>query len=253
MGNKFTWLDSIFSVPVIGVKMKPWFKYPKEGWELINSLSVDFDKAGEEVTCHPDSNFSTVLKKSDGLFIRLDMENVVVGFSYDVSLKNKAGQLPSLELPDRILNYTEIMNRIVDEIKHIFKKSPWDDRREVNRIGIVSHTTLAMADLPPGLVRFKENLESLWGINSMLRSNSAILIKLSEEKDKFMRQCLHTLIYDKTVTSKTSDEVRFVMDWQKEYYKDMDCSKIDKEIEKNVEEAMTYFEEFGSGILLKEA
>jgi len=39
MKNDLMWLDNVIAVPTIGVKMKPWFEYPKAVWDIVSSLN----------------------------------------------------------------------------------------------------------------------------------------------------------------------------------------------------------------------
>ena len=113
----------------------------------------------------------------------------------------------------------------------------------VQRVGIVSNTSVSYDELPPGIFRFIDYIGRPWN-SSPEEFRIQIMGEIKKEKD-FSDRCIHHLAR----TENKEELINITFDWQRNFSlgKPLALESLIEILRDAEEEALAYFEEVAEG------
>lgn len=242
------WLDGVFAVPVIGIRLKPNFR-EFTAYENCFYLFVDYLHERKEydlaITETPNSFGHSVLLKKSGFTFQINLTNIVVGFTYEIGEEKHPGGLPSFVVPG-LKTYTEVIKNILDYLEIILNLTKDLKKFKYDRIGIVADANLNKESFPPGLNKWISHLGKPWE-EQLVKTEALVLAKLLEEETYF-DQCHHHLKFNEE-NQESGFELK--LDWQRNFKEPppLDSKKTLEQVVSCKDAAIEYFGRFGEGNL----
>jgi len=246
------WLDSLLAVPAIGVRISPDFKEifdfqrRLEGFLdfLVNEEKFGIEKL--EIKSQGIWGYSVSIQKTGFSFV-LTPNDIIGQYAYEIGQIPKPGGLPTFQLPET-MPYSQLLEKISTHVQKVFALIKDLRGFRFDRIGIVANVGSDKESLPPGVLKWIENLSKPWG--TLTKSESLLLAKLHEnEEGGYRDQCHHIVKFDDT-TPETG--IRFTLDWQRVFEGSIPISEgkgLSGNLTSCKNEALTYFQRFGEGDL----
>lgn len=246
------WMDNLFAVPAIGIRMNPnfneVFEFQKRFGGFFEYL-IHQEKYGVDqikIESQEIWGYSVTVRKTGFLFV-LTPRGIVSQFLYEVSKKEQPGGLPKFELPEPML-YSQALEKVRKYIEIIFGFMKDLKGFQYDRIGVVASVGSDKDSLPPGILRWLEYLGKPLG--NVTKSEASFLAKFQDSKEnEFYDQCHHLIRFD---DSAPEIGYRIVLDWQRMFDKPKvisDTRDLVTNLNSAKEEAIKYFQKFGEGDL----
>lgn len=243
--SKATWMDQVLAAPVVGVLFEPWMAFPSAVWSAIESLAEKKwrDDGGGKVQITARGATAVRVDRDNGIYFDLEPANVVCGFNYRVSVKERPGQLPEIVHASEARAYSELLTQVQQSLSDLLTElSP--KRRYLTRIGVVAECRLLEEHAPPGINQFVEAMGAPWP--GRLRAAQSTLLAELLHSDGTRDQCHHGMVMN--AYDRPGDWV-VRLDWQRLWTppQSMPASDVAKEMRLAAEAASSYFQDFGSG------
>lgn len=241
-----SWCDKLASTPTVGFFFPP---HATSGATIADRLAPLIDKwwdSDQRATFNIDKQdgFSFEITNDSGLKYIVDLSRIVVDFNHRLKLKPQSGGPPIVEMISTPQPYTVLLPRAAEELVRATELILGNNTsRPLEKVGIVTTTTVAEETVPPGIRRLLKLLGSPW--ESQLQAYHVSLTAKIKEGSDFTDRCGHLLIRTEQRDALTT--LKF--DWQRtfktpraarpDYLKDIvaACSM----------DAMKYFEELAEG------
>ncbi|MET4199080.1 hypothetical protein ABIA95_003080 [Bradyrhizobium sp. LA8.1] len=185
----------------------------------------------------------------DGFVYQADHLRAAVTFQYHLKAKPVSGGPPIMEMLSTPQPYTEMLPIVSEKLVEATRLLPQVSKRKILQVGIVSVTRAALADLPPGIVRFIEYLKRPWS-NKDLPSFSIEIVSEIEEAEHWVDRCQHRI-----VLAEDPDELMsLTFDFHRKFKVGQPSSESQMKtlLAKGSEAALSYFERIGEGNLFDE-
>lgn len=210
-GNVVVWCDKLASTPTVGFALD-WHFAPADS--LLESMSPFLDKLGQGLrprfNVERHASFEVNFTTDDGFQYAVGPRQISVAFHHKMKVKATSGAPPTMEMLSQPLPYTKLLNNVIDKLVDATLLIAGPKARQVNRVGIVSTTRVAIEDAPPGIARFVQYIGRPWkGFADFYNIN--ITSDLAKTKD-WSDRCIHIL----TKAEEDEDKLlRIQLDWQR--------------------------------------
>lgn len=235
----------------MGVRLSPHFA---SGDSIIDGLSkilrpLTTGKNDEsDFTVEQVAPFGLIIATNEGFRYQVDHTKVSVVFHHRMKAKQVSGGPPVMQLLSSAAPFSELLPRVSQKLVDAIIALPANGERSLLRVGVISTTTVAREDLPPGLKRFIEYVGKPWGrgIDDMLVNIFGNL----NDNDQWSDRCGHQMqLFD--------DEDKLpivVLDYQRTF---KNPSKINEDRLKQLfrqtsDDAVEYFERVAEGSMFDE-
>jgi hypothetical protein len=192
------------------------------------------------------SAFGVGLVTESGFHYAVDHEGVVVEFRHRWRVKPRSGNLPVAELLSKARPYSELLNEAVERLLQAVELVNGPRARLVQRLGIVTNTTVVASDAPPGVRRLIDYIGRPWGGN--LPAYAFEITGRLGSKDDYSDRCIHSVgMGELEINPDRLISVKF--DWQRDYViaRPIAIDAIRKQVEAGKKVALGYFEEVAEG------
>jgi hypothetical protein len=188
-------------------------------------------------------SFAVQLITDDGYQFFVNQQQLSVEFKHRLKVKPHSGGLPTAELISKPRPYTVVLQDVASKAIELSELVSGSKTRALSRIGIVSTTTVAEGDAPPGVARFLKFLVKPWpdGLDHFAIQIAAYIAKTDEYTDK----CIHG--FTKPEDPEQLNTLRF--DWQRTFTtpKIATPDVLKKQTMLAQKAALEYFEQLGEG------
>lgn len=242
------WLDGVFAVPVIGIRLEPHFKellaFENGFLSFINHLHED-KKLDLEITKTKEIWGYSVSLKKKGFNFKIYPTNIVIGFAYEIEEERRPGKFPHYIIPN-LTTYSELLKGISEYTEAILHNLKDVRGFKYNRIGIVADASLNKESFPPGLNNWIDYLGKPW--KGQTRKIEAVLLAKLDETQVYYDQCHHHIKFNE---ESPESGFEFKLDWQRLFKEPLrfDTKNMLETVAQCQEEAIKYFEKFGEGDL----
>lgn len=241
-----SWCDKLASTPSVGIKLNNRFIPCDELLSAISPLLNPLvDSKGKPLfIIDKENDFSIKFTTEDGFSYGIESSRLFVEFRHKMRLKPISGSLPTLEMLSQPKPYTQMLSDISSRLCDVALLVKEIEDRTINRIGIISNTTVAETEAPPGFKKYLEYMTAPWGAGAA--SDYAINISTEiKSESKWTDSCIHNF-------NRSNDEDALMsirLDWYREFNRERKLTNSSyKDIFEVAEKsAMEYFEEIAEG------
>jgi hypothetical protein len=163
-------------------------------WRPILDKLLDNDKPA--FTVESADPYSAVFSTDEGFKYQFDSESIAIVFNHRIRAKPTSGGPPVMELLSQAAPYTDLLSetikRLTEAISLIDIKG-----RHLQRVGIVSYTTVDRSDAPPGITKLIEQIASPLG-GSLETMQAMIGTRIAESSIWYLPRLPETLATDST-------------------------------------------------------
>jgi hypothetical protein len=239
-----SWCDKLASTPSVGIRLDPHFISSSTLLDLLTPLldTLNSEEKSRFNITKQDS-FNVELTTDNGFHYGFEPNRIYIDFRHRMKVKTQSGGPPVVEMISSPEPYSKLLpivcERIEEATTHILKSKG----RTIDRVGIVTTTTVLQDEAPPGIRRFIDYLAKPW--NSPLdHFEFQITSQLNDEKD-WEDRCIHQ--FSKAEDSEGLITMKF--DWQRTFKKEKNImsSTIKERLSHAQEAALLYFEELAEG------
>lgn len=239
-----SWCDKLASTPTVGFRLDPHYAASES---IISSLAPLFDVWGTpekpEFTISRLEVFRVDVQRENGFFYSIEPAKASVAFMHRMRLRPSSGGLPVGELISKPLPFSQLLDDATEQLISLSPKLPGAEKRSISRIGIVSTTTVASDDLPPGIQRMIKYFGRPW--SGSLKAYQINLTAVLSETDRWTDRCTHVI--NRPEDDEQLMTVRF--DWQRLPTHPLPITEesLKKEMAICQRAAIAYFEEVAVG------
>lgn len=239
-----SWCDKLASTPTAGLRLDPYVTSGDALFEalapVINGFIVN-DRLGLNVERH-DTTGITFITES-GYRYAVDHQKLAISFSHRVRAVPTSGGLPELKMLSTPQPYTLLLNDVLERLMEAALLLPEAKNRRIRRIGIVSLTSVAEEDLPPGIKKFIEYVGRPWARE--LESYSLSIASTLDETKLWRDHCIHTI----TKPDQPDELMTLNFDWGRNYEEPRILGRPSLKAisEEGREASLRYFEELAEG------
>lgn len=239
------WLDSVFSVPAIGLRLETNYETAPQIQSSLVPFINSLYKNDKKIIIKTSEIWGYTLNIV-GFIFTITYKEIIIQFNYNIDEKKIAGSLPSIEYPD-LKTYSELFNNSLKYLTDILSYLKNIDLF-FNRIGIVANANLDDTSIPPGLQKAKEYFGKPWN-NQLSNANISITAELNNE-DNYMDRCIHKIEFSKKNIQETGYIIS--LDWQRLFSEPQKISLALDNISECKNNAFEYFDKFGIGEIVYE-
>jgi hypothetical protein len=244
-----SWCNKLASTPSVGFRFKASYY---SGDAILHSLAPLLNswakpmKPGFTIQVH--ESFRIQLISDDGFLYAFDHDRMSVEFRHRLKIKAQSGGPPTAELISQPRPFTELLpevaNRAIEAIELVYGAKI----RTLERIGVVSTTSIAGDEAPPGIKRLLNYFGQPW--NNELDYFDINMAGLIEKTEDYTDRCIHSLKRPENKEELMS--IKF--DWQRTFSagKNATSDVLKKQASVAQEAALKYLEEIGEGNRLDE-
>lgn len=214
MATSKSWCDKLASVPTVGFRLLPHYA---SGDAIIDGLSpilnrmADIVKPSFQVV--QQTSFDFQFQVDNGFHYAIEPTKAVVSFRHRMKAKPTSGGPPIMEMMSSPLPYTTLLQEATRRVIEVAPLLPGrKGGRVLQRVGIMSITTVDKEEAPPGIVRFIEYVGRPWNTSPEF-FEITVASDLGGTGKGWKDRCIHTL--------KKSEEAESLLtiqlDWQREY------------------------------------
>jgi hypothetical protein len=238
------WLDGVLAVPAVGIRILPklseWEKFETFVYHFLDNLQT---KRKLDCEIKVEKPWALIISvKSVGYSFRINSENLIADFTYQIGSEEQAGKFPAQRIP-ATRAYSDLLNEELEYIKEILSVAKNVREVKFRRIGVVAKLILDKESIPPGISKWISHLGKPW--DGLLAAETLLTAKLHEEGG-YSDKCLHFLKFSEE-TPETG--FQFVLDWQR-YFKEpitLDERDTFEKVKICRDEALSYFKRLGEG------
>ena len=239
-----SWCDKLASTPAIGFKLDQHFLSSDA---ILNAIAPILDRwvEGDKqlFTVDKKEAFLLELSTQDGFFYGLDSSRAHVTFKHQLKAKSVSGGPPVMEMLSHPLPFTELLPEVSKRLIEAVLLIPGIKERTIVRVGIISFTTVADDEVPPGIARFIKYIGRPW--KGSVESLTCNIIAEIKNASDWSDRCIHTLVK----TDDPEELLTLKFDWQRTFTSPRRATpEALKEILERAEKASKeYFEELAEG------
>ena len=239
-----SWCDRLASVPAAGFRLDPHFA---SGDAILNAVSsildkeYENDKAKFNVTQH--QSFDVQWATEDGFHYVVEPTKVSVRFRHRMRARPMSLGPPVMEMLSKPLPYTELLPVVARRLVDTVVLLPGLSTRSVTRMGIMSTTTVADDEVPPGIGRFIEYIGRPWG-GALPHFEFAITAEIGKGGG-WTDRCIHTIQRPED----RSELMTVTLDWQRVFTAGhpINSTGLTEMLGEGQRAALRYFEDVGEG------
>jgi hypothetical protein len=158
---------------------------------LLEKLVDQFRNPTFTIIDQPNPN-SYAFTTADGFAYGADHTKVSVAFQHRLKAKAISGGPPIMEMLSTPLPFTELLPTVSEKLVAVTRMLPEISMRKAFRVGVVSSTSVALEDVPPGISRMIEYMGRPWGgATSAFQFVTTTRIATAEN---WTDSCQHTLV-----------------------------------------------------------
>jgi hypothetical protein len=245
MAGPKSWCDKLASVPSVGLKLVPHYASSDTLFDAVSPI-LDRSVKGDQATFHvtQQTSFEIQFQTDEGFHYLLEPTKCAISFRHRMRPKLQSAGPPVMELLSHPLPYTALLQDASDRLVEVAPRLPGGAKaRAMTRVGVLSTTTVDMAEAPPGILRFLDYVGRPWR-TSLNYFDMAVMADLSKTKE-WDDRCIHTL--------KKSEEpdamLSITLDWQRVYHSERLLKpELLRPLLANCREAaLNYFEDVAQG------
>jgi hypothetical protein len=217
------------------------------GDSLLQALSPVLDKLLEgdkaKFAIHQHQSFDVAFTTDEGFNYGLDQSKVFVSFKHRMKAKPVSGGPPIMEMMSEPAPFTKLLPKVCSKLIEAALLLPKTESRKVTRVGVISTTSVAEDDLPPGIARFIRYIGRPW--SDQLDHFNISVAAILDNKDGWSDKCIHTL----TKTDDPEELLTISFDWQRTFASGYRISResLESIAEKATVSSSQYFEELAEG------
>jgi hypothetical protein len=240
-----SWCDRLASVPTAGFKLDPHFA-PQAA--IITSLAPVLDREYKDEKAQfqiaqEQTAFGASFTTNEGYNYDIDPVKIAVGFRHRMRARPVSGGPPIMEMLSRPLPYTELLPSVIRKLIEATLLLPRAKTRSVTRVGIVSTTSVADEELPPGIARFIKYMGRPWK-GEIDHYNISITSDIGKGQG-WTDRCIHQV-------NKPDDREQLMtlnFDWQRVFTSGhpISTASLSDILEKAERAALKYFEDLAEG------
>lgn len=245
-----SWCDKLASTPSVGM----WFtEHYLSSARALDSMSPILDElvvdGRAKFSLGKQDAFSLEVNCEDGFQYGINAAQISVGFGHRLKVRQVSGGPPTVDMLSQLKPFTvllpETCTKILRATSHVVDLKT----RALQRIGIVSTTTVSDEELPPGIERLISYAGRPW--KEGLKYFDLQLVSTLAETSGYFDRCTHHI-----TKSENSEEelitVRF--DWQRKYTEARHVTQesLRAELEACQTASLKYFEELAIGDMFDE-
>lgn len=239
-----SWCDRLASVPGAGFRLDHHFASSDAILEaLAPVLDPLFRGDKPRFNVASQSSFEVQINTEQGFIYAVDPTKLSVTFKHQMRAQPTSGGPPVMELLSTPMPYTQLLREVTHRLASTAPLLPKSKERQITRVGVISTTSLAEQDLPPGIARFVEYISRPWSgtVNHFSISITADLSSGPGYSDR----CIHTV-------NKFEDKEQLMtlnFDWQRTFTSSYPINKssISEILGRAEKSALDYFEDIGEG------
>jgi hypothetical protein len=146
--------------------------------------------------------FDVQLTTDAGYVYVIEPTKVGISFRHRMRARNVSGGPPVMEMLSRPLPYTQLLPDVTKKLIEATLLVPRATERSITRAGIVSTTSVADDEVPPGIARFIEYVGRPWG-GEVEHFNFSITADIGKGQG-FVDRCIHTITRPESLAEKGS-------------------------------------------------
>lgn len=245
-----SWCDKLASTPSVGI----WFnEHYASSARVLDSLSPVFDKlvidGKPKFSLNKQDTFSAEISTENGFQYGISPSQLSVGFGHRLKVRQVSGGPPTVDMLSDLKPYSDLLPATCEKLLQATSYAIDFKTRLVKRIGIVSITSVAEDELPPGIKRLVSYLGRPW--SNKLKYFDVQLVSTLSTSSGYSDQCTHHISKPEGSEEKL---VTVKFDWQKTYVEGraMTLDSLRSELESAQKSALKYFEELAIGNMFDE-
>lgn len=241
-----SWCDKLASTPTVGLRFS---LNHKSSDKLLDALAPLLDSWAEgnrlKYSMEKQDSFSVTFTNDEGFTYSVDQYRFYVEFKHRWRITPRSGGAPVAKLISESKPFTELLPQAADRVIEMASAVNGARPRNLMRIGIVSSTTVALDEAPPGAIRLIKLINKPWETTTEFFD-----IQLTGEiskTDDFTDRCVHSL--QKAEDNNPDNLMSIKLDWQR-IFKEGKVSTSDvlkKYVGSARADALRYFEDFAEG------
>lgn len=247
-----SWCDKLASTPAVGLRFALFHQSSNRLLDLLQPL---FDTLVEgrkqQFSIEQQSAFAITLVTESGFGYIVDHEGVVVEFRHRWRIKPRSGSLPVPELLSSPRPYSQLLDEAVDRLLQAVEFVNGPRPRLVQRLGIVTNTSVVASDAPPGVRRLIDYFGKPWG-GDLPHYNFEVTGRL-DSKDDHSDRCIHAVVMG-DLENNPDKLISVKLDWQRDYNigHPIAIDAIRKRVAEGKKAALGYFENVAEGVRFDE-
>jgi hypothetical protein len=211
-GRILSWCDKLASTPAVGFKLDHHFA-PAEA--IASAFTPVLDKlvTGDTQKFNINQNFNPLafsFTTDDGFQYSIDSSKVSITFNHRLRAKLVSGKSPIVEMLSAPKPFTKLLPEVSRKVVEATLLVPGYSTRKLWRVGIITTTSVAEGDVPPGIDVFLDYLKRPWSKTDFF--NIQIASQIDEVRD-WSDRCIHHIV-------KSDDPEQLLtlsFDWQRSF------------------------------------
>jgi hypothetical protein len=239
------WLDAVPAVPLLGLRWRHGYVVASERMAPLTQFLNKLQEKNRGLGYGNPSPWDTDIQATDGFEFKFHTDTMTIGFSYAraATIHHDERGLPELAKPP-IRSYRELLEEVLtytDAIVPLLASRP----TAVNRLGVVATVPVRRDQAPPGLAEFLKRLDAVAGPDSI--SSSCRLLRRLRTEDGYEDRCHHNV---RVLQGDDPHIVELVLDFQRYFDPEVHLDRLKGHAAPHqvAEDALGYFEAFGSGL-----
>lgn len=239
-----SWCDKLASTPSVGLKLSPRYV---SGSSLLDALSPLFrtwtDADKPKFTVERVEPFVIEVTSETGFKYVVEPTRLYVEFHHRLKVKPVSGGPPIVELLSQPLPYTTLLPEVCSRMTTAAEMVVGTEQRLLERIGIVTTTTVSEEETPPGIRRFISYMAQPWG--KLLGQYQIVVTAEIHRNDNWHDRCIHQI----TKPDDPEALVTLKFDWQREFHtpKPLTTAMLKPLLASTQHASLDYFEELAEG------
>lgn len=242
-----TWCDKLASTPSIGIGLNPEYLPSSVILDALKPIlkRARGDTKHDGFTIDSVDTYAVTLTTEDGFHYGVDSNKVFVEFRHRMRAKQISGGPPILEMLSRPLLFSQLMPEVSKRVLEAAELICSVQSRTIQRIGIVSSTSVDEEDAPPGILKFIDYVSKPWAGERPPYYRFDILADLGKT-NAWSDRCLHVLLKQEESRDQLTT-IRF--DWQRSLINEKPArEEFLIELMRDAEKAaLDYFEDLAIG------
>jgi hypothetical protein len=237
------WLDTLVSVPTVGLQMVPTFAAYFRYAALLEPMldEIISREPTLELGIDPKTATAFTFRTTKGWAYTVGLDAITIQFAYRTKEQPVAGGLAVPEAP-KIEPFSSLAEEAITQLARVLSHLA-NEKPKVRRFGLLVNTIMKRSDAPPGVTDMIAAHSSFFG-GPVIKSDATFLANMITGGDHTDR-CHHSYSFDDT---ESPDHISVKLDWQRVFKTALRFpSSASEQLRPLKDEALKYFERFGQG------
>lgn len=239
-----SWCDKLASTAGAGLKLDFHFASADSILDGLSPLLDRMPKGNKpkfDMSRH--ESFAVTFTTDDGFQYGIEPSKVFVAFKHRLRARAVSGRAPIMEMLSQPMPFTKLLPTVCKKLIEVTLLIPGPKNRKADRVGIISTTSVAESELPPGIARFISYMGRPWK-GSVDHYNFNITTEISKTAE-WTDRCLHTL----TKPDDPEELLTLNFDWQRTFAsgRPLNENSLTEALKTSEKAALQYFEDLGEG------